>query len=162
MGDKLSPAFIFKIINNLNLGVFEMTLPPLIFGPIPPYSNPPIQPQNYKPSVFQILNVLTGQTTTVTTTVNQNYVIGQQVRLLIPNGFGCTQLNEKTGFVIIILASNQVVLDLFSLYADPFINANLPVKPEIVSIGDVNTGPINASGRSPTATTIPGAFINIS
>jgi hypothetical protein len=136
--------------------------PPLIFGPIPPYSNPPIEPQFYKPSQFFISNITLGQTTTVTTTVNHNYVIGQQVRLLIPGGFGSKGLNEQTGFVLSIPAANQVVLDIFSIGMDPFINATFNTKPQIVAIGDDNSGVINSNGRNATATFIPGSFIDIS
>ena len=78
--------------------------------PIPPYSNPPIQPQFYQPGRFVISNITLGQTTTVTvlpTSFNTvstplNYVVGQLVRLLIPNGYGCTQLNNIPAYVLSI------------------------------------------------------------
>jgi hypothetical protein len=62
--------------------------PPLIFGPIAPQNNPPINPQFYQPSIFDIASITNGETTLVTTTVAQNYVIGQLVRLLIPQIYG--------------------------------------------------------------------------
>jgi len=74
----------------------------VISYPIPPYSNPPIEPQNFKPSLFYITAISLGQITTVTTSVNNNYVVNQEVRLLIPNGYGSRGLNEQIGLVISI------------------------------------------------------------
>ncbi len=134
----------------------------VITYPIPPYQNVPIEPQFYQPSMFFISAISLGQTTTVTTSVDNNYVIGQQVRLIIPNGFGSRWLNERTAYVIDVPASNQVVIDIFSIGFDPFINANLNTKAQILAIGDVNAGYINPTGRVTTTTNIPGSFINIS
>ena len=52
---------------------------PAISGPIAPYSNVNINAQFYQPSLFIISAVTLGVTTTVTTTQNNNYVIGQEV-----------------------------------------------------------------------------------
>lgn len=136
--------------------------PPLITGPVPPYSNPPINPQYYKPSQYFISTLTLGQTTTITTTVAHNYVIGQLCRLLIPSINGTYQLNEKTGYVIDIPASNQVVLDIDSLRLDPFVTTTQPTQPQILAIGDINLGNINASGNLNTSTLIPGSYQNIS
>ena len=130
-------------------------------GPTPAYNNPPIEPQFYQPSRFQISNISIGVQTTVTTTVNQNYVIGQLVRLIIPNGYGCTQLTNRTAYVIAIPAANQVTLDLNSKTASAFINAGRATPPQIVAVGDVNTGAINIE-PNPEILNIPGSFINIS
>lgn len=134
----------------------------VISFPTPPYSNPPIEPQFFKPSQFVISALTTGLNTTVTTSVNNNYVIGQECRLLIPKGYGCTQLNGLTGFVVSIPASNQVVLNINSTNSNAFIAASLPQQPQIVAIGDVNTGQTNANGLNSNLTFIPGAFQNIS
>ena len=133
-----------------------------ITGPIPAYSNPPIQPQFYEPSRFQISAITLGATTTVTTTITHNYVVGQQVRLIIPPTFGTRQLNEQTAFVISIPASNQVVLDLFTVGLDPFIASSAPTKAQILAIGDINSGIISNTGRVLSSTNIPGSFINVS
>lgn len=140
----------------------------VISGPVPPYSNPPIQPQFFQPSRFVISALTLGQTTTITTSVDHNYVIGQQVRLLIPSKHGSTSLNEQSGIVLSIPASNQVILDINSNGADPFIATPtfMPFQQQtpsqIIAIGDYNTGLISMSGRSLPTTTIPGSFINIS
>lgn len=137
--------------------------PPLIFGPIAPENNPPINPQFYQPQVFDISAITLGPTTTVTTTVNHDYVVGQTVRLLIAQPFGSFQLNEQVANVISIPAANQVVLSFNSTSASPFISnptSNVS-QPQIVATGDVNSGQIN-TGRTGNLTFIPGSFIDIS
>jgi hypothetical protein len=133
-------------------------------GPIAPYNNPPINPQYFQPSVFIISAISLGSLTTVTTTVNNNYVVGQLCRLLIPDQYGSRGLNEAEGIVINIPAPNQVTLNIYSVGVNPFIaNPSYgPTKPQILAIGDYNSGIISATGPSIPSTTIPGAFINIS
>ena len=140
----------------------------VITYPIPPYQNPPIEPQNYKPRVFVISDIALGLTTVVTTTVDHDYVIGQEVRLLIPNKYGSRLLNEKKGIVLTIPSSDSVEININSIYADAFIASPtfLPFESktlaQIIAIGDVNSGAINSTGRINTGTFIPGSFINIS
>lgn len=141
-------------------------------GPTPAQSNPPINPQYYEPSRFVISSIATGQTTTVTmtpstvggSTVNPNYVIGQLVRFTIPAAYGIRQINEKKGYVLSIPSSTQVIVDIDSSFFDPFISSPTDdsQQPQIMGIGDINQGSINASGRVNLATYVPGAFIDIS
>jgi hypothetical protein len=133
-------------------------------GPVPPESNPPINPQYYAPRQFFISNVALGTTTTVTTSVNHDYVVGQLVRLLIPPTYGCSQLNEQQGYVLSIPAANEVVVGIYSAGGNAFISSPTygPTKPQIIAVGDVNNGVINSSGRTNTGTFIPGSYINIS
>ncbi len=140
----------------------------VITFPTPPYSNPPIEPQFYQPRVYTISAIALGLQTIVTTSIDHDYVIGQWVRLLIPSNYGTRLLNEKQGMVVLIPQADQVVLDIDSNSADAFI-ANPTylafqnkIYPQIVPIGDQNSGAINANGRSPTSTIVPGSFINIS
>lgn len=133
-----------------------------IVGPIPAYSNPPINPQFYEPSRFVISNITLGSTTTITTSVNHNYVVGQTIRLIIPFGYGCYQLNEVPGNVLSIPSPNQLIVDINSNNADAFKSLSLNQQPQIVAIGDVNSGTINSSGRFVLGTFIPGSFIDIS
>lgn len=138
--------------------------PPLIFGPIAPESNPPINPQFYQPSQFDIASIVNGPTTLVTTTVDHNYVVGQLVRLLISQLYGSRQFNEQTANVILIPNPNQVVLAIDSASFDVFIPnpSSGSTQPQIVAVGDLNSGPINSQGRSNNGTFIPGSFIDIS
>lgn len=132
-------------------------------GPVSPYNNVPIEPQNFEPSRFVIAGVTLGQTTTVTTSVSHNYVVGQQVRLIIPYSFGCRQLNEQVGFVLSVPSSTTVVLDIDSSQnVDPYKSSTATTVAQILAIGDINQGALNASGSSNQGTYVPGSFINIS
>ena len=130
-------------------------------GPQPLYNNVPINAQYYQPSRFVITNIALGQTTIVTTSINHNYVIGQNVRLLIPQFNGCRQLNETQSYVISIPAQNQVELALdSSIGVNAYQTSTYPTQPQILAIGEVNTGAINTS-NNPMSPSIPGAFIDI-
>jgi len=133
----------------------------VISYPIPAYSNVPIEPW-YAPGRFVISSISLGQTTTITTTTDMNYVIGQLVRLIIPPTFGTRQLNEQQGYVISIHAANQVTLAIDSSFYDAFVSSSSPTKAQILAIGDVNQGTVNASGRTSNGTYVPGAFIDTS
>lgn len=133
-------------------------------GPTPPESNPPINPQYFSPKRYVISSVVLGITTEITTAVDNDYVIGQLVRVIIPYGYGTYQLNNQQGYVIGIISSNQVVLDINSQNYDNFNGSythNL-TPPQIIAIGDVGNGTTNNMGRVLNATFIPGSFINIS
>lgn len=135
----------------------------VISYPIPAYANVPIQAQFYQPSQFFISTISLGLSTTVTTTEDMNYVIGQQVRLLIPPSFGSYQLNGVTGFVIDIPSTTQVTLDINSSQnVSAFTASSSTTQPQILAVGDVNNGIISTTGSNLPTTNVPGAFINIS
>ena len=134
-------------------------------GPVPPESNPPINPQYYKPKQFFVSSIILGQTTLVTTSVPNDYTIGQLIRMLIPFGYGTTQLSGQTGYVIAIPSETKVEININSTNYDTFVPVYLGTltKPQIIAIGDVNTGvSSNSNGRVLNGTFIPGSFINIS
>jgi hypothetical protein len=132
--------------------------------PTPAYNNPPINPQYYMPSRFVISGISLGPTTTVTTSENHNYVIGQLVRLLIQPPYGSYQLNEIMGYVFSIPSPNQIVLDINSTGVNAFIPSPSygPTLPQVVAVGDSNSGVISMTGRTVPSTAIPGSFQNIS
>lgn len=135
----------------------------VISYPIPAYQNLPIMPQFYQPRRYVISDITLGETTTVTTTTDHDYVIGQQIRLIIPNSFGCFALNEKTGYIIDIPSLDQFTLNISSYNISSFIsNPALNNQPQSIAIGDLNTGIISSTGRIIPTTNIPGSFINIS
>lgn len=137
----------------------------IIPGPVPAYSNLPINADYYEPSRFVISGLtFNGPTTTVTTSTDHNYVVGQRVRLLIPMFYRSRELNEKQGLVISIPASNQVLVNIPSYGATAFDSSPTyaPTSAQILAIGDINTGAINSSGRTNNTTYIQGSFINIS
>lgn len=140
-----------------------MAFPYPYVGPIAYLNNLPIEPQNYAPNYFFISAISLGSLTTVTTTVDHNYVVGQLCRLIIPFSFGCRQLNEVTGYVVSIPATNQVVLNInSSVNVDAFTSSSAFTQPQILAVGDISNGTTNSTGRSNTGTYIPGAFINVS
>lgn len=134
----------------------------VISYPIPAYSNLPIEAQYYQPSRFVISGVTLGATTIVTTSVANNYVVGQQVRLLIPQPYGCWQLNESFGYVLSIISSTQVEVGINSTNSNAFVAAGTSNQPQIIAIGDINSGIISSTGLKIPTTNIPGSFINIS
>lgn len=139
-----------------------MAFPYPYVGPIADLNNLPIAPQNYQPRFFFISAITLGQSTTVTTTVNHNYVVGNQCRLIIPQVNGSSQLNEQTGYVTSVPAANQVVLNInSSMNVNAFVTSTTKTQPQIVAIGDINQGQTN-TGRSGNLTYVPGSFINIS
>lgn len=140
--------------------------PPVTSAPFAPERNPPIEPQDYQPSQFNITAISYGLTTTVTTAVSpygvkNNYVIGQLVRILIPAQCGAFELNNQEGYVIAIPGTNQVTINLNSSKASPFNASGSKTPPQIVAVGDTNSGPTN-TGRLNQTTYIQGSFINIS
>ena len=131
--------------------------------PIPLYSNVPIQPQNYQPSRFVISDVTLGITTIVTTTQDMNYVIGQEIRLMIPPSYGCIQLNGQSAYVISLPATDQVEVNIdSSRNVDSYTSGAIYESAQIVAIGDINSGILSSTGTNLSSTNVPGAFINIS
>lgn len=135
----------------------------VISYPIPLYQNLPIEPGYYQPRRYVIEDIDLGLNTTVITTTDHDYVVGQTVRLIIPSSFGCYQLNEKQGVVFSIPTSDSVVISIDSLRnVDPFVVSSDSTPAQILAIGDVNSGAINPHGRERNQTYIDGSFINIS
>lgn len=135
----------------------------VISYPVPLYANVEIDSDFYKPSRFVISAISLGSTTTITTSTDHNYVIGQAVRLLIPAKFGSYQLNETQGNVLSIPSTTQVEVSIdSSRNVDAFISATATTSsPQIMAIGDMNSGQINSNALN-TNLYIPGSFQNIS
>lgn len=138
---------------------------PFNSGPIALQRNPPINPEYYEPSRFVISAISEGINTIITTSEPHNYVIGQEIRLLIPVWWGAYELNNKTGFVLSVPSANQVTVSIDSFGASPFALANphpqYTPDPQIIAIGDINSGALNQT-RSGNITYIPGSFRDIS
>jgi hypothetical protein len=151
-----------------------------------------LYPFLYLPGDNVISALSFGATTTVTTTTNHNYVVGQEIAFRIPTVYGSTQLNSLPntvipgspiyGYVTAVTANNVFVCSINSTGYTAF-NTNQPVSsvpglqfPQVVAVGDVNTGgfpytggalyPSPAfptfSGGVPTINgpAIQGAFVN--
>jgi hypothetical protein len=142
-----------------------MTSSTVISYPIPVYQNLPIHAEFYQPNVFVIERVQRGITTLVTTVLPTNFVVGQEIRLLIPPIFGSIELNGKTGFVLSFTSPTimEVSIDSSQNVTVYDITAVATIQnAQVVAVGDVNTGSINTNGLTNQGTFIPGAFINIS
>lgn len=136
----------------------------MTFGPIPPESNPPITPQYYNPSQFFISAITRGYPTVVTTSVDHNYYVGQEVRTILGSRNGCRGLQNRQSLVIGIPTSTTLQIGVDTSQEDAFVLAPVGVNtsPQIVAIGDNNSGAINNQGRTSTLTYILGSFINVS
>ena len=142
-----------------------MTSSTVISYPIPVFQNVPIHSEYYQPNVFVIASIQRGVTTLVRTTIATNFVVGQEIRLLIPPTFGSIELNGSTGFVLSFNSPTimEVSIDssrnvtVFDLTAVATIQ-----NPQVVAIGDVNNGATNSSGLTNQGTFVPGSFINVS
>ncbi len=131
-----------------------------ITPPVARLNNLPIS-AFYQPTQFFISAIATGILTTITTAINHNYVLGQQIRIYIPPYWGIRQIDGQDGIVLGIPAPNQVSVGINSTNYDQFINAGFTTQPQITAIGDINSGPTN-TGRTGNQTFINGSFINIS
>lgn len=138
-----------------------MNMSTVISYPIPPYQNVPIHSEYYQPSQFVISNITLGVQTIVQTVVNTNYVVGQEIRLIIPPTFGCRKLNNQTGYVTNVNANRVTVSINSSVNVDAYIASSATTPAQILAIGDINSGQISTNGRH-LPTFIPGSFINIS
>ena len=138
------------------------TLAGVISYPIPAYQNVPIEAQYFQPSRFVISAISQGYTTTVTTSTSHNYVIGQLVRFLIPRNCGTIELNEQSGYVLSIPSTTQVVVGISTIGFNAFIAGTGTSQPQILALGDIGNGAINATGLANQRTFIPGSFTNIS
>ena len=123
-----------------------------------------LYPYLYAPGVSVISAITTGTTTTIDTTDAHNFVVGQEVAFRIPSLWGTTQLNSLPntvvpgspiyGYVVSVTDYNTVVVNINSTGYTAF-NSNQTVSsvpglsfPQIVAVGDVNTGGVQISSGS--------------
>ena len=153
-----------------------------------------LYPYLYFPGTTFISAITTGTTTTIDTTDAHNFVVGQEVAFRIPSQWGTVQLNSLPnipipgspiyGYVIAVTDYNTLIVNFDSTSYTAF-NSNQPISglnglsyPQIVAVGDVNTGGVQISSGSalypppyfvPIGTTrfntingpaIQGAFVN--
>ena len=134
-------------------------------SPVGAFVKKVLYPFLYVPGVSFIEAVTTGTTTTVATTAPHNLVVGQEVALRIPPPWGIVQLNSLPnnlipgspmyGYVITVTDDRTVVLNINSTSYSAY-TANVPIAqvpgltfPQIVAVGDVNTGGQQISAGSP-------------
>jgi len=122
-----------------------------------------LYPVLYAPGVAFISGITNGTTTTVTTTIPHNFVVGQEVAFRIPTvpgvsptAWGPIELNSLPnvnipgspvyGYVVAVTNRNTFVVNINSTGYTAF-NPNIPFLsfpgenwPQVVAVGDVNTG----------------------
>ena len=123
-----------------------------------------LYPYLYSPGVAFIAALTLSSTTTVVTTAPHNFVVGQEVAFRIPTPWGTTQLNSLPdilipgqpiyGYVISVTNSTTFVVNINSTGYTAF-NTNQPVSavsgqqfPQVLAVGDVNTGGVQISSGS--------------
>lgn len=124
-----------------------------------------LYPFLYAPGVSFIEAITTGSTTTVVTTAPHNFVVGQEVGFHIPTSWGTVQLNENSNliipgspsyaYVISVTNSTTFVVNINSTGYTAF-NTNQTIAavkaglsfPQVVAVGDVNTGGVAISSGS--------------
>ncbi|MES2875426.1 MAG: hypothetical protein V4708_17010 [Bacteroidota bacterium] len=84
------------------------------------------------------------------------------MKVLLNANNGCRGLNNREFLVISVPSATQVILDVNSLLETPFALTASNTEPQIVPVGDYNSGAINSQGRVNNGTYIQGSFINIS
>jgi hypothetical protein len=123
-----------------------------------------LYPYIYFPGVAFISGITLGATTTIDTTDAHNFVVGQEVAFRIPSAWGTVELNSLPnilipgspayGFVVAVTDYNTVVVNINSSSYTAFtVNqtvASVPglSYPQIVAVGDVNTGGVPISANS--------------
>lgn len=123
-----------------------------------------LYPYLYFPGTSFISAIDLGTTTTVHTTDAHNFVVGQEVAFRIPTIWGTSQLNSLPntivpgspiyGYVISVTDYNTVVVNINSSTYTAFNSNQLFASftgeffPQIVAVGDVNTGGVQISANS--------------
>lgn len=131
-----------------------------------------VAPYLYFPGDNVITAISTGATTTVTTATNHNYVVGQQIGFSIPSAWGTTSaLSRGLGlytpqyfFVSSVGSATQFTFAFNSTgltfaYPTSATAAAGLTFPQVVAIGDNNTGALPAGVSFPPPTTINGPTI---
>ena len=126
-----------------------------------------LYPFLYAPGVSVINAVTVGSTTTVGTTAPHNFVVGQEVAIRMPDRWipsgtnGYNSLPNASlpgspiyGYVVSVTNSTTVVINInsssFGAFSTNVAVANVPglSPPQIIAVGDVNTGGVAISSGS--------------
>jgi hypothetical protein len=124
-----------------------------------------LYPFLYEPADNVIAAITLGATTTIVTTMYSNMEVGQEVAFRIPSAWGTTQLNSLPnvqipgspiyGYVVSITDNWTFVVNInssaYTAYTNNIAVANVPGTsfPQVVPVGDVNTGGLSISLGSP-------------
>lgn len=121
-----------------------------------------LYPDLYFPGTSVISFITTGTTTTIKTTAQHNLQVGQEVGFHIPSSWGTTQLNELPnvlipgspvyGYVVSVTDLQTVVVSInstgYTAFAPNQTFSGARTVPQMVAVGDVNTGGVQISAGS--------------
>ncbi len=115
-----------------------------------------LYPALYVPGISFISEITLGPTTIIDTTAPHNMVVGQEVAFRIPSVWGTSELNSLPnvlipgspvyGYVVAVNSRTEVVVNINSSLFTPYnvnqLFASFPGEffPQMVAVGDVNTG----------------------
>lgn len=124
-----------------------------------------LYPNLYFPGSVVISNITLGATTTIATAGAHQMQVGQEVALRIPQSWGTTQLNSLPntvipgspiyGYIVSVTDFQTVVVNInstgFTAFNSNQTFASFPGEkfPQLVAVGDVNTGGVQISNNSP-------------
>lgn len=112
----------------------------------------------YSPFVCEISNIAPGQETVITTSINHEFVVGNQVRIFMPPRWGMAEIDGKTGLILAV-TGDTLTVNIDSLNFTPFTTpANITDYPQVIPVGDQNTGYTIQNGEQPAQLVIPGSF----
>lgn len=119
----------------------------------------------YLPGINNIVSITQSSEALVTTSLDHNYVINQEVQFFIPPEWGMRQLDQLKGYILSIPSSTQFTVNinttLFDAFVIPVVPSVVVINPaEVAGIGENNTGQTAPGGKLPLPQTIPGAFVN--
>jgi len=137
---------------------------PFSCGPQAPQRNPPIREEFYTPQSFQISAITSNSfdNTQITTAVSNDFVVGQQVRFVIPPLCRMQALNGQNLYITQILDDQNFIVDFDVRSENAFNPTGDPSQLPLVNpTGDINSGPINNDGAINNIIYIDGSFRNI-
>lgn len=105
----------------------------------PCYENPdPI----FQPAMRLISDITNANPAVVTTDIDHNYLDGEIVRLIVPVGFGMTQVNGKKG-QITVLSPTTFSININTIGFDTFAaSPTLPTAhtcPQVIPVGEISS-----------------------
>lgn len=103
------------------------------------YSNPN---PTFEPAKRCIASISNANPAVVTTVNDHNYITGEIVRLVIPEGFGMTQVNNLTG-TITVTGATTFTIDIntifFDAYAAPAPLPSAYTSGQVIPVGEVSS-----------------------
>lgn len=96
-----------------------------------------LQQPVYKPAMRAITAITQAEIATITTSFDHSYISGTIVRIIVPEEFGMTQINQLSG-TITVINTTQFTIPINTLYFDAFVYPVAPVQvAQVVPFGEI-------------------------